>query len=185
MKIYFAIACLLLSGLAVAQTSSVAANQGQATKDDVVRLMTVLDTRGQTQAVLASMMGPMKSGEFDILKQELEKKGKTLTPQQEKAAREFIDSTFDEVFKVFNVDEMMQMMIPIYQKHFTSDDINAMAAFYSSPTGRKVLQEMPGLMQEVMQSSMEMMKTKMPAISQKIDAKREAFLKQMVDSDPE
>jgi hypothetical protein len=167
--------------MATAQTAAVAANQGQASRDDVVRLMTLLNTREQTETVLANMFGQMKTAEFDIMKQELERKGQPMTPKQEKAAKEFINGTVDEMLKVISVDEMIAMMIPVYQKHFTSDDINAMANFYSSPIGRKVLQEMPSLMQEVMSGSMNMMKSKMPEISKEIEEKREAFLKQMAE----
>ena len=34
---------------------------------------------------------------------------------------------------------MMQSMVPAYQKHFTKGDIDNLVAFYSSPTGEKVI----------------------------------------------
>jgi hypothetical protein len=39
-------------------------------------------------------------------------------------------------------------MIPAYQDHFTRGDIQAMNAFYSSPVGQKVLEELPAVNQE-------------------------------------
>jgi hypothetical protein len=55
-------------------------------------------------------------------------------------------------------DDMMQAMVPVYQKHFTKGDINAVIAFYSSPTGQKMLREMPAIMGESMQTIMPLMR---------------------------
>jgi hypothetical protein len=48
-------------------------------------------------------------------------------------------------------------MIPAYQNHFTRGDIQAMNAFYSSPVGQKVLEQLPAVMQEGMQAAMPIM----------------------------
>src|SRR5439155_13694987 len=45
-------------------------------------------------------------------------------------------------------DEMMDAMVPTYQKHFTRGELDALTAFYSSPTGQKILREMPAIMSE-------------------------------------
>jgi hypothetical protein len=60
----------------------------------------------------------------------------------------------DELVKGMPVDEITQAMVPAYQKHFTNGDILAMNAFYSSPVGQKVLQELPDVMQEGMKAAM-------------------------------
>jgi len=41
-----------------------------------------------------------------------------------------------DMYRNMPFDEMMQATIPVYQRHFTKGDINALLAFYSSPTGR-------------------------------------------------
>lgn len=51
-------------------------------------------------------------------------------------------------------DEITQAMIPTYQQHFTKGDIEAMNAFYSSPVGQKVLQQLPVVMQEGSKAAM-------------------------------
>jgi hypothetical protein len=63
----------------------------------------------------------------------------------------------DDLFKNMPIDEITQAMIPAYQKHFTKGDIEAMNAFYSSPVGQKVLEELPAVMQEGMQAAMPIM----------------------------
>lgn len=49
-----------------------------------------------------------------------------------------------------NADDMVNMVIPIYQKYLTEEDIKAMNKFYSSPTGRKLIRVQPRIMQESM-----------------------------------
>jgi hypothetical protein len=60
----------------------------------------------------------------------------------------------DDLIKAMPIDEITQAMIPAYQKHFTKSDIDAMNAFYSSPVGQKVLQQLPVVMQEGSQAAM-------------------------------
>jgi hypothetical protein len=43
-------------------------------------------------------------------------------------------------------------LVPIYQKHFTADEVDGMVKFYSSPLGQKVLTEMPLALAEANQA---------------------------------
>jgi hypothetical protein len=60
----------------------------------------------------------------------------------------------DDLFKNMPMDEALQATVPAYQKHFTHGDIEATNAFYSSPAGQKMLQELPAVTQEGMQAMM-------------------------------
>ena len=60
----------------------------------------------------------------------------------------------DELIKGMPVDQIMEAMIPAYQEHFTKSDIAAMNAFYGSPLGQKVLEELPAVLQEENQAAM-------------------------------
>jgi len=48
------------------------------------------------------------------------------------------------------VDDLIDLVIPIYSSHFTLDEINQLIDFYSTPIGKKAITEMPGVMQECM-----------------------------------
>ncbi len=63
----------------------------------------------------------------------------------------------DDLVKGMPIDEITQAMIPAYQQHFSKSDIEAMNAFYSSPVGQKVLQQLPAVMQEGSQAAMPIM----------------------------
>lgn len=47
--------------------------------------------------------------------------------------------------------DLIDRMIPIYQKHFTSADVAGLLKFYRTPLGKKVIHEMPKTMSEAMQ----------------------------------
>lgn len=47
-----------------------------------------------------------------------------------------------------NATTLMSGMIPAFQKHFTSEDIDGLLKFYRSPLGQKVIKEMPQVMAE-------------------------------------
>ena len=49
-----------------------------------------------------------------------------------------------------NPDEMISMIVPIYDKHFSHDDIKDIITFYETPTGKKLIQKLPFITQESM-----------------------------------
>jgi uncharacterized protein len=46
----------------------------------------------------------------------------------------------------------IEMMYPVYNKHFTHEDIKQLIQFYSSPLGKKLIETSPALMQDSMQA---------------------------------
>ena len=79
-----------------------------------------------------------------------------------------IASMMDDMFQNMPMDEMMQAMVPAYQKHLTKGDIDNLVAFYSSPTGAKLLREMPSMLAEAMQSMMPVMTKYMETVQQRL-----------------
>jgi len=47
-------------------------------------------------------------------------------------------------------DDLVEMTIPIYQKHLSQEDIDAINAFYDTPAGQKLIKTQPLLVQESM-----------------------------------
>jgi len=74
----------------------------------------------------------------------------------------------------------MQAMMPAYQRHFTKGDIDSLIAFYSSPTGQKLLNELPGIMSESMQAMMPIMERYMETVKQQVN---QEFAQALKDSD--
>lgn len=47
-------------------------------------------------------------------------------------------------------DDLSSLAIPIYAKHFTDREIDALLEFYRTPVGRSIVSKMPKVMQESM-----------------------------------
>ena len=75
----------------------------------------------------------------------------------------------EEMWKNFPVDQMLEDAVPVYQKHLTKTDVDAMISFYSSPTGQKLLREMPAIMSEGMQAMYPDIQKHMDATIRRID----------------
>lgn len=60
------------------------------------------------------------------------------------------DAQLAEVKKEFNVDQLVDLLVPVYQKQFTEEDVKAFLAFYQSPAGKKLIEKQPEIMQESM-----------------------------------
>jgi hypothetical protein len=49
---------------------------------------------------------------------------------------------------LFNVDEILERMIPVYDKYYTEQEVRAIIEFYQGPIGKKSLEVTPKIMQE-------------------------------------
>ena len=67
------------------------------------------------------------------------------------------------------IDEMVDAMVPIYQRHLSHEDIEAILAFYSSPVGQKLLREQPAVMQEGMKVGGEIGRRRIETMMQQMD----------------
>lgn len=75
----------------------------------------------------------------------------------------------DEAEKIrsrVKVDEIIDRLLPIYDRNFTSDDLKTFIAFYDSPEGRKLITTIPELMKESVQESVKYMEEKFPEVKQ-------------------
>ena len=62
--------------------------------------------------------------------------------------------------ELFNVSEIIELLIPIYNKYYSQVDLINMIQFYESPTGIKVIESTPEIMKEVVGASIEYIKDK-------------------------
>ena len=63
-----------------------------------------------------------------------------------------VDSSFwNEFLKEVKPEDLVNMVVPVYDRNFTSEEIEGMLTFYSSSVGQKVLAKLPVVLQESMQ----------------------------------
>ena len=55
-----------------------------------------------------------------------------------------------DVMAEFNADQIVELIIPVYQKHLTEQDVKEINAFYNSAAGKKLISVQPAIMQESM-----------------------------------
>jgi hypothetical protein len=65
-------------------------------------------------------------------------------------SKEFWDGFRAEI----NTDDLVSMTVPIYDKHFTHEEIRGLIAFYQTPLGAKFVEKMPALAQDSMAAGM-------------------------------
>jgi uncharacterized protein len=61
---------------------------------------------------------------------------------------------FNDLEKEFlraSIDDLVEMLVPVYGKYLTKDDLEQVILFYQSPVGKKFASNTPLIMQESMQ----------------------------------
>jgi hypothetical protein len=75
----------------------------------------------------------------------------------------------DEAQKIrqrIKIDEIIDRLLPVYDRNFSSDDLKAFITFYGSAEGRKLIGTIPELMKESVQESIKYMQEKFPEVKQ-------------------
>jgi len=61
------------------------------------------------------------------------------------------DEFWVEFSKKIKPDDLINMIIPIYDKHYSKEDLEGLTTFYESPLGQKVIASIPQITSESMQ----------------------------------
>jgi hypothetical protein len=158
--------CLFLALTSYAQQAS---NDSPASKEDVQRYLDAIHSTEMMKQIMQAMSKPM----HDMVHQQYVKDQAKLPPDFESR----MNGIMDDMLSTMPFGEMMQAMVPVYQKHFTHGDIDSLIAFYSAPIGQKILREMPAITSEAMQSMMPIMRRQMDAVMQRVQQEMAASLK--------
>jgi len=153
--------CLAICVPVLAQQSDVDA---PASKEDVQRYLDAMNSREMMRQMVEAMSKPMHQMVHDQYVKDKDK----LPPDFE----EQMNKVMDDMFREMPWNDILQAMAPAYEKHLTKGDIDNLVAFYSSPTGQKLLREMPAIMGEAMQ-------TAMPIIQKYVDGMNQLVQQQM------
>ena len=132
-----------------------------ATKEDIQHLFDVMQIHQQMHQVMDAMMKQQSTMIHETLKKRY--------PQSSADRIARADQLIAETMKDMPMDAMLDDMIPIYQRHFSKTDIDAMSTFYASPTGQKMMREMPALTSESMLVSYARMQKQVDAIQQRAE----------------
>jgi len=63
-------------------------------------------------------------------------------------AKQFVDAFVSKFQRHFDPNSLTETIIPIYDKYFTSEDLNGLLAYYRSPLGQRMLKVLPEVTRE-------------------------------------
>jgi uncharacterized protein len=96
-------------------------------REDIKKLISIMGTEDEIKIMLPKIIVQMKQ----------------MMPQVP-------DKFWQDFEHQVDVKELVELYVPIYDKHYTHEEIKGMIEFYNTPLGKKVLTTMPKVMQESM-----------------------------------
>ena len=136
-----------------------------ATKQDVEDMMQLTGVRDRVQLMYSAMANQLASDFADRYRQQ---HPDASLAEVQKAATDATER-FQVILKAIPTDDLLDAMVPVYQKYLTHSDIKAINEFYGSPTGQKLLKDTNAMMIEAMQAAQTVMKKRMPEIEAQIE----------------
>lgn len=141
-------------------------------REDVMKLFEMLQISKTMEAVFQTA----KQQSREMAEQMIQEKVSQVTPEQRKQFEEMMDEVFAEAMGPKVMNEMLEATVPVYQRHLSKSDLQAMTAFYSSPVGQKLLREQPAMVQESMQAASGIQQRVARAVFLKIDERIEKII---------
>lgn len=105
----------------------------------------------------------------NAIRDEIHTVKKTL-PLPPKAQDDFETEFLNEI----KVDDLVNLVVPAYDKYYTEAEIDQLVAFYKTPLGQKMVASLPMMMQETRQAGAELGRQIGMRVGQRIDAKLKA-----------
>ena len=141
-----------------------ALGQGNAppTRQDVLGLFDLMHVREQVGPAMESIARQQRA----IILDNLRRQNPHIPPRQLIRLDRFTTDILNEL----PIEAMINDMVPVYQKHLTKSDVDAMSAFYSSPVGEKLVREMPAMTIESMQAASPRIQTFMDKVMERAQA---------------
>jgi len=133
---------------ATSQTAGQTLASDAPSREDVLKLFELLQVKKLTEVVMQSARQQAQSMVEEMVRESMPDP----TPEQRRLVDDLTQRTMEDVLRSFPIDEMLNAMVPVYQRHLTKSDLQAITAFYSSPVGQKMLREQPQMVQESMQA---------------------------------
>jgi hypothetical protein len=152
----------------------------QPTKEQLTRLFELTRVRQQVQSVMR-MMPAMIQKQMNAQAQETAAKhsGDSFTPDQQAAIAKVEDKYMEKALNIVTLDELLDDMTTIYQRHLSRSDVDAFIAFFSSPAGQHMLDAQPAIMQEYMPVVMNRVQERSKKLADEQTREMEELIKSM------
>jgi hypothetical protein len=139
-------------------TAAVIPPDQQPTKEQLYKLFEVMHLKDQMQSMMKMMPALIQQQVKEQQKQVASKlPGGVLKPEQQEDISKIMDKYMEKALSVYSIDQMLEDLATIYQRHLSRADVDAYIAFYGSPAGQHLLNLTPVMMQEYMPMAMKRM----------------------------
>jgi len=139
----------------------------QPSREQLLQLFDIMRIRSQMATMLKAMpqavQQQLKSEEQSV--QSTMPGDSTLTPEQKAALDKVTAKYMDAAFKLYPVEEMVDDLVAVYQRHLTREDVEAITVFYKSPAGQHLLENQPAMMKEMMPETTKKMQERARALT--------------------
>jgi hypothetical protein len=151
-------ALLLCSSLALAASNATAQEVSREKRAAIEHLMQVTNALAlgqQLSGVFVSQLAPL------------------VRSQNPGVPQHVIDAIPEEVNAVLaeSLPAFKELVVVLYDKYFTLDELQGLGAFYSTPLGRKTIAVMPTVMEESVRTGMQWGRALGPRIAERIRAR--------------
>jgi hypothetical protein len=131
--------------------------QGPSTRDSIIELLGITGSYQLGLQAMGQAMNAFKNGLNNIL------------PKDKKIPDEVWRNVVDEFKNELDNEGFYNLVVPIYEKYLTADDIKEIIAFYKSSVGRKFMGVAPNIMREAGQAGQEWAKKAMQRMIPRIE----------------
>jgi uncharacterized protein len=143
-----------------AANAAYAADDKLATEESVRKLLEVSESRKMLENVWQHVDASMDATMTQLLGD------RKLTPEEQQRMQEVRTKLTAIMREELSWEFMEAMMMDVYTKTFSQEEVDGMLAFYASPAGRSVITKMPIAMERSMQFMQERMSTMIPRLQQ-------------------
>ncbi len=128
-----AVVLFLIAGSVHAQSPT-----DRAKEADILRLVEMTGSKKMAQDMYAMLGAHMKTAILERFPE----------GEESERCRQVLERFWQKLDARFDVDELVNRMMPIYDKYLTHEEIKALIAFYQTPVGQRLLEVTPQLTQE-------------------------------------
>ena len=136
-----------------------------ATRQDVEDLMQLTGARERIPLIYSAMAGQPATGFASRYQQQ----HPNANPAEVQKAATAAAERFPQLLKAIPSEELLDAMIPVYQRYFTHSHIKAINEFYGTPTGQKLLKNTINMMLDAIVAAQAVVNKHMPEIEAHID----------------
>lgn len=91
-----------------------------------------------------------------------------MIPAMKKGHKDIPEKFWTDFMAEISPNDLTEMVVPIYEKYFTHEELKQLIAFYESPIGKKIIKVQPQIMMESMTAGEEWGKELVKKIKKKL-----------------